>query len=115
MTPKQHADNAPDHFWHRISGADGQMEYRLAAAVVDQGQSGAVDKFWAYSLDGVRVRLLCVIPLTDSQKGSIRAAVGRLRMKNLKGWATYISDRFFSGGLARNDYTKWMKPEGVFV
>ena len=106
MTRKQHAKRAGEHFWAVQVNDLQQKECRLACAIVDRGQSGAVDKVWARSIDGVRVRLLAPFPLTDAEKGEIRASVGRLNVKQLTRWAMFVAPGWFSDGLSRTDFTR---------
>ena len=114
MTRREYALKASDHFWRRTLDRNQVPEQRLMAAMIDRGQAGAVEKLWAYSIDGVRVRLMSPFLLTGHERGRCRRSVAKLYAKNLKNWAMFVEPGMFDIGLRPPDYIKctW---EGAFV
>ncbi len=112
MTRKEYAAKAPGCFWRlfpdmEFNDAETRDVMNLVAAMVDDGQAGAADRFTATSKDGQTVTLISPFPLTDEEKGTVRESVARRPLKRwLNRWATFVMPRWFSEGLDYNDYIR---------
>ncbi len=112
MTRKEYAAQAPDYFWRlypAMEFEDGETGdvMNLVAAMIDEGQAGAADRFTATSKDGQTVTLISPFPLTDKEKGTVRESVARRPLERwLNKWATFVMPRWFSEGLDFGDYIR---------
>ena len=106
MTRQEHAQQSSPHFWRLTPNADQLLESRLVAAMTDRGEGGSMSKVWAYSKDHKKVQLISPFKLDDQEKDALRVYVSRVRIKNLKSWAMFVSPGMFDKGIEAPDYTR---------